>query len=142
MRYIKYYENIDINKEKEDIKNICFEYLAFLYDEGFNVQIVKINGLNTYDFELSISKYKDIETLKKEHFKWIDVRDDIIPFYEILKDKYTLIDYFGGKANCEAYIEIFDSFTEYYICDYELEDLKLNDILSISFRVSKINEIK
>lgn len=145
MKYIKNFENLEIDKRSEELNNICFEYLAFLYDEGFSTQITKL-GFSSNEFEVSIVKYKKLPNSEtgpgsieiRGTFRWLDIKDDIIPFYEILKDKYTLVDYFGSKANYPAYIEIYTSTEEFYVCDYELEDLKFENILSITFRVFDI----
>lgn len=144
MKYIKHFENLEIDKRSEELNNICFEYLAFLYDEGFSTQITKRFGSN--EFGVSIVKYKKLPnsetgpgSLKiRGKFRWLDIKDDIIPFYEILKDKYTLVDYFGSKANYPAYIEIYTSTDEFYVSDYELEDLKFENILSINFKVVSV----
>lgn len=72
---------------KDDIEELCNNYLSYLIDMGFtieiyrspiwitNMTIVKKNGSNI------------------DRFNWIDIKDDFLPFLEILKNEYVLDNY-------------------------------------------------
>jgi|688.fasta_scaffold1249773_1 hypothetical protein len=75
----KFNEDINITDE---LKEFCNNSLAFLIDEGFSVRCIY-----TERFYTRISIHKPGTT-----FNWFDVRDDIIPFMDILSKKYKVSD--------------------------------------------------
>jgi hypothetical protein len=81
MKYIKKYNesNSEVLDEQE-IKDFCEMNLAYLMDEGLKV-IVDDFG---YGVILSL---KDVD---EKNRKWIDIKDQIIPFLIRLKDQYEL----------------------------------------------------
>jgi hypothetical protein len=81
MKYIKRYNesNSEVLDEQE-IKDFCEMNLAYLMDEGLKV-IVDDFG---YGVILSL---KDVD---EKNRKWIDIKDQIIPFLIRLKDQYEL----------------------------------------------------
>jgi hypothetical protein len=74
-------------------------------------------------------------------FSFDEVKDYFISFYKMLQQDYDLVDWFGGKANVEAYIEVYTSMSEHYISDYELESDYLNELLGLLGRIKDILSI-
>lgn len=73
----RFNENINITS---DLQEFCNNSLAFLIDDGF---IIKC--FYTERFYTRVSIHKPQTT-----FNWFDVRDDIIPFMDILSKKYIV----------------------------------------------------
>lgn len=78
MKYLKLYENY--NNIFEEIKEFCRLNLAFLLDERY-----KIYCQDDSDVHIIFLKEND-------RFAWDDVVDYIIPFIEILHEKYGVYD--------------------------------------------------
>lgn len=62
-----------------EINELCDSYFAYLYDEGFSVNIH-----NGYDY-LTISLGKN-----NQEFDYLDIRDNFIPFIKVVNSKYNL----------------------------------------------------
>ena len=141
MRYLKSFNEgfKDVEEKKQQLQQYCDGYLAYLYDEGFKVNITdfKGNDSTSYGTYLEIMIIKNVG-MNRIKFNFDEVKDYFISFYQMLQQDYDLVDWFNGKANVEAYIEVYTSMDEHYISDYELESDYLNgikDILSINIKV-------
>jgi hypothetical protein len=75
MKYLKKF-NENSDSFSTELESFCKEYLAYIIDRGFEV-VVK-------------GKYIIIASQKIE-FNWIDIQDDFLSFYEMLKTKYSLV---------------------------------------------------
>jgi hypothetical protein len=139
MRYLKSFNEgfKDVEEKKRQLQDYCDGYLAYLYDEGFRVNITDSKGYGMY-LEIMIIKKVDTNRIK---FSFDEVKDYFISFYQMLQQDYDLVDWFGGKANVEAYIEVYTSMSEHYISDYELESDYLNEILGLLGRIKDILSI-
>ncbi len=62
-----------------DLKSFCDTYLSYLIDEGFEVSIRPWDA----NYKISIYNYSS--------FSWNDIKDNFIPFYEVLKNEYNLV---------------------------------------------------
>jgi len=134
MKYLKVFENYTSKKELQDF---CNNYLAYLIDSGVKV-IVKgeyafsifIGNLNI-SFEDSINFNHSKNTIG---LNWSDIKDDIIPFTIMLKDKYN-IEYirFRKLNNVNASRYSSEKF------EGESYDIELDDI--IKDKVSDIDNI-
>lgn len=90
MRYLrKYNENFtdmtdpNLMKLQNDFRDFANDYLAYLVDEGF---IISVAVRNTYDgclLEFSLVK-------KEGDWSWDSVKDDFIPFLEMVKEKFIV----------------------------------------------------
>ena len=139
MRYLKSFNEgfKDVEEKKRQLQDYCDGYLAYLYDEGFRVNITDFKGYGMY-LEIMIIKKVDTNRIK---FSFDEVKDYFISFYQMLQQDYDLVDWFGGKANVEAYIEVYTSMSEHYISDYELESDYLNELLGLLGRIKDILSI-
>ena len=82
MKYLKKY-NESVSFENQ-LETFCKENLAYLIDEGYYV------GL---DEEVEDEDYLRITfTNMGKNFNWNDIKEDFIPFLELLKEKYEIWD--------------------------------------------------
>lgn len=107
-------EHKDIEKSLRDFCNV---YLIDLVDTGFVFDIIYIPNL--YSIKLVIWKRK---RLMANSFKWSEVKDNFLPFYEMLKYHYK-IDY-QIFNNQPKYLEFSDD--RYY------HDTEVNDNININ----------
>lgn len=105
MKYIRLFnENLQIDRKNsfEKIKEFCEENLAYLIDAGFGIyigDIIDIHGKYRKYMEIALykkgeMKFFDGDWYEEEdiNFNWNDVKDDFIPFIQILSTKYKLTD--------------------------------------------------
>jgi hypothetical protein len=84
----------------DELKEFCSENLAYLIDGGFQISYSTGFIMQDYYTGVSISKKVDnspdylsgIERLRYKVFNWHDIRDDVIPFFDILSRKYIVSD--------------------------------------------------
>jgi len=90
-----------LNLLREDLRDFCEMYLAYLIDEGFELDIsafkasdswssvgdktLKHLGHPTDYFRVTLEKYDN------SVFLWEDVVDHLIPFFKVLKDNYNIL---------------------------------------------------
>lgn len=87
MKHLKKF-NEAVNKQ--ELKEFCEEYLAYLMDEGFEIEIVSEDGLEF----IHIYDYQD------RPFQWSEVKDHFIPFLRMLELNYNLEDKRKGNLVC------------------------------------------
>ena len=85
MKYIKLFEGFN------NLEDFCNSYLAYLLDEDFKFDITEMKGC----CKLIISN-DDI-------FNWDNVKDYIIPFFEVLCENYNVYNYIGIKNIGDIY---------------------------------------
>ena len=93
MKHLKKFESL-INPEKvdkEELKDFCEMYLAYLLDEGFEIHIVE----HYFMCEINLHKVGYPEQWQYKGFKWEEIADRFIPFLKVLYDKYVS---FGNKC--------------------------------------------
>jgi len=81
MKYLRkfiQFESVD-NKDLRDLQQFCNDYLGYLIDDGFNVDIVYIDKHNYY--EIGIDK-GDID------FAYSEIENSLLPFIEVLLQNY------------------------------------------------------
>ncbi len=86
-----------------NMEEFCKNYLAYLIDDGFKINVVSRyyneadpssfnSTLSDSEYRISIkNSYSNLGTRNKK-FTWDSVKDDIIPFFEILNEKYKIND--------------------------------------------------
>lgn len=91
MIYLKRFnEKIQWNKDRPELLKFCEEYLAYLLDEGFDISVRLHEKENrAYKNGIRDEGYISI-TNKKGTFRWNDIKEDFIPFLEMLVMKYDL----------------------------------------------------
>jgi hypothetical protein len=97
MKYLnKFNEGFGQNLDEQELKDFCEMYLAYLIDEGFEVDISKIreNSITDYwkvkFFKLESKGDLTYSRMEFDKFKWNSIKDQFIPFFKILNDKYII----------------------------------------------------
>jgi hypothetical protein len=90
MRFLRKF-NEAVNKQ--ELKEFCEEYLAYLMDEGFEIEIVSEDNL-----EFVHIYYQD------KSFQWSEVKDQFIPFLKMLEINYNLEEKRNGNLVCFDYL--------------------------------------
>lgn len=98
MKYLKLFKESKLFRQhldEKELREFCEMYLAYLIDEGFEVNISKEREDSiTYYWKVKIFKLesKDLSYSRMEYdkFKWNSVKDHFIPFFKILDDKYII----------------------------------------------------
>jgi hypothetical protein len=88
----RFNEKIQWNRDRPELLKFCEEYLAYLLDEGFDVSVRLYEKKNrSYRDGIRDEGYISIQS-KNNTFKWNDVKEDFIPFLEMLVIKYDLVE--------------------------------------------------
>lgn len=131
----------------DDLELFCNTNLAYLLDEGY--EIFYEHSDRVYDFTkveqpeatystISITIPSDIsegdgEDYDAGEYEWSDINDDLIPFLELLKSKYTIND------EIEFFTNEYGSNYKYYTIDELIDDIPLElncQIYQICLKVS------
>ncbi len=84
MKYLlKFNEDVSDEYELNQLKEFCNENLVSLIDEGYYLFFdeSELNGVRIF-----------LSNDEKQKFKWSDVKDEFLPFLEILISKYNVYD--------------------------------------------------
>ena len=84
MKYLlKFNEDVSDEYELNQLKEFCNENLVSLIDEGYYLFFdeSELNGVKIF-----------LSNDEKQKFKWSDVKDEFLPFLEILISKYNVYD--------------------------------------------------
>jgi ubiquinone biosynthesis protein COQ9 len=95
MRYLKTFENLNyFTKGVSEIETFIKNNLAYILDEGFTYKVnFKYYG-GRMNYIIKIHKIEQKGNNRRELiFNWEELKDDIIPFLELLNDAYTLDSY-------------------------------------------------
>jgi hypothetical protein len=114
MRYLKKY-NESLNSRAE-LLEFCSDRLALLLDEGYNLKVDKKTDKDN-EFVITIRKIIDYSNIG---FDFNDIKDEFIPFYEMLKEKYDLVDIYRGKANYPGFVELLTGNDEHILSDEQI----------------------
>ena len=93
MRYIKRYnEDNSAGLTKEEIQDFCETHLAYLMDDGLKISVSELlrfhPSSSEYKVTLSFRRFYDSHGMNK---KWIDLKDQVIPFLTHLRNEYDLV---------------------------------------------------
>ena len=114
MRYLRRF-NESIT---DDLRSFCNDNLAYLIDEGFKV---KVDRTENNQVKIEIHKFYFPNWTK---FTWDDVKDDVIPFLDILRDKYSFFEDIKFVSE--------DQYYNYFNLEY-----KYDDVIDDSFTLNK-----
>jgi hypothetical protein len=95
MRYLKTFENLgQFTGGVKQIETFIKNNLAYILDEGFTYKVnFKYYG-GRMNYIIKIHKIEEKNNTRKQIvFNWKDIKDDVIPFLELLNDTYTLDSY-------------------------------------------------
>jgi hypothetical protein len=88
MRHLKRFNESqeELNLQREELRDFCETYLAYLLDEGFELKIYGGTELaaGVTPFQVSLVKQD------KSIFLWQDIINHFLPFLKFLKDNYNL----------------------------------------------------
>jgi hypothetical protein len=88
MRHLKRFNESqeELNLQREELRDFCETYLAYLLDEGFELKIYGGTKLaaGVTPFQISLVKQD------KSIFLWQDIINQFLPFLKFLKDNYNL----------------------------------------------------
>jgi hypothetical protein len=122
-----------LKKFNESISNhlleFCQENLVSLSDKDFAIAPYSVNGIS-----ISQPSNKNITSV----FTWGEIKDDFIPFFETLNEKYEIIDFNrGGDDSAVTFSNTLGN--EYFSYEDVIEDYIDDDttIMAISFRADK-----
>lgn len=89
MKHLRRYNESSEDLTREDIQDFCEMNLAYLMDEGLKVIVDVGYGWSFFSNSLHrvILSLKDVDGKNR---KWIDIKDQIIPFLIRLKNEYEL----------------------------------------------------
>lgn len=87
----KFQENID--SLLIEINKFCKDNLVYLIDEGFEVKVEYSTGKSAFYIDIHkiqerLPRLQDVE--RKSSFYWREIKEDFIPFFEMLDIKYHL----------------------------------------------------
>ena len=127
MRYLRRF-NESIT---DDLEIFCKENLAYLIDEGFKVD-VGIYKIGYSDSMLDNQVKIEIHNFYFPNwtkFTWDDVKDDVIPFLEILRDKYSFFEDIKFVSEDQHY--------NYFNLEYKYDDV-INDSFTLNQDLDRI----
>ncbi len=96
MKYLKKFNENLSSDFTLDLKEFCESYLAYLLDEGFEVDVQhRYNNTKEYKHDYHFITIKKLGKLSK----WEEIKDYFIPFISILSKEYKLgyITFYGIK---------------------------------------------
>ena len=91
MKYLKLFENHSWDqKPYEEFENFCKMHLAFLSDEGIEVETRNNFNLNRFQFSIKGEEVPFYNNTINLPFNYEDIKDNFIPFMEMLNDRYDI----------------------------------------------------
>lgn len=139
MKYLKFYklfENFHIEDFINELKEVSEMYLAYLLDDD-NIKVSVYTYNDIVDWDVAI----EVHTDRIQNIKWIDVKDHLIPFIEIINKKYKLVRE-NGQLHDDQLVLAWD--LNYDSTPFTIEELKshpIEEISGISIYVKYNNEI-
>lgn len=141
MKHLKKFNESTSGIDKEEVQDFCETHLAYLIDEGLEVECYQFNESNkevayiTLGYKLENDSH-NLSTYEYNFPSWDEIKDNIIPFFKHLSNKYDLLKK-GGKevwiSYVTTYFAIDDNFQKkpqvYYTEDhfkFSLKDI-IND---------------
>ena len=128
-------EGFGQNLDEQELREFCEMYIAYLIDEGFEVDISKIREDSITDYW----RVKIYKLIRKGHmteydkFTWNSVKDQFIPFFKMLNNNYIIKTNYGYQVRFQRINGI---------AIWAVDDDILNDNLSKSFKKSPLNYIE
>ncbi len=137
MIYLKSFNENKVNFI-DNLKIFCDDYLAFLIDNGFIVRTY--SKKNDYCIEI-IKGWRGGRSISVTDFNWDEIKDDFIPFFEILSSKYTIDDCnFRGDMETLNTREI--SISKNNILDDRVNDILIDEKNSINRHPDKSRKVE
>jgi hypothetical protein len=105
MKHLKRFNESTL--DKEEVQDFCETHLAYLIDEGLEVECYQFNESNkevayiTLGYKLENDSH-NLSPYEYNFPSWNDIKDNIIPFFTHLSNKYDLLK--NGKEVCISYV--------------------------------------
>ncbi len=112
MRYLKRFNESLI---EENIREFCEERLVAITDKGYYVHVYEY-GDGVTEISIGRGSYGD----NSDNFKWSDVKDDFIPFIEILDGEYIIT---NGEGVLPEFIKFAGDIKHNYSTRYNVQDI-------------------
>lgn len=123
MKHLKRFnESVDMEAELKSFTEDC---LAYLMDEGLNVEVeksVEIHAFRQEGYDISLFN-------STREFTWNQIKDYYIPFIQLLSNRYEIINMTGDYT-----VKIGANYSGYYYYTYE-------DIVNDRVGVTRFNSI-
>ena len=107
MKHLKRFNESLNDNEVDELRDFCETSLAYLLDEGYQVDINKYIAPRdewSDGFEVDLILPDDDEIYSKGNFLWNDVKDYYIPFLKLLSRRYKL-GHYGYDHDDEVYFK-------------------------------------
>ena len=108
-------------QQRQAIKEICDDYLAYLKDDGFIVRIVR-SVSDSFFVYIGLDGFN--QNGQRDYFSWLSVKNHLIPFFHYLMKDFTIQD--NPKGNNQRGI----SFVCYDTFNDTNESVKVDQILN------------
>ena len=100
MKYLKkFFESFGDKNIIEELQNFCNENLAYLLDEGYQVRVIWTPNCNAWRLVFEKVKREAAHLRDSERinsFYWREVKDDFLPFFEMLDSNYEICGTFNN----------------------------------------------
>jgi hypothetical protein len=124
-------------KELEDLMDFAENCLAYLLDEGFQLELVDRYGRGPNDpsFDQDTEHWLDLygptNGEDNRNFSWEEVKDYYIPFISLIKNRYRLVDD-GGYKGDQIYfkVQLGRRFDEHTFMNYTVDEI-ISDKINI-----------
>ena len=99
MKYLKKFNEDLVNRE--ELKDFCEMYLAYLVDDNIKISIVQNNilyknkGITREPICINVNGFMSYENNQAIFKTWGEVKDQFIPFIQMLNNNYNIAD---GKS--------------------------------------------
>jgi len=151
MKYLKLYESFTTPLKSHmmsvitgfrKVSDFCDEYLAFLKDEGFVTKVSRGDSNSVAIINILKPAYYGAGIHNNKDYNWSEVKDDVIPFYEILKERFdvvvaTAVTKFPGSASEEPSGIELDDLIESDITDKNIRYVYIKINLDTDIKESK-----
>ena len=149
----RYNEGLSFN-EYDDLKEFCENCLAYLLDEGFELELVDRYGREpndpSYDEDTEYfwvdlygpSITDEYGAVPNESYSWDQIKDYYIPFLKLMNVRYVLVDHERSYKGDMVYFKILEgadvdvAFKEFKLDDVIDDKITLDSIFSVSIKVS------
>lgn len=75
---------------RNELKELCGQYLPYLKDDGYEIYL-PIDSINGVGIIVIMIIKEGLEDGKAIKFKWSDIKDEFLTFYELLRNNKNII---------------------------------------------------
>lgn len=138
MKYLKLYESVEDRFNL--FKDFCKDSLSYLLDDGYVLQINKINTPKSVRMMGSTFGVQSVNFRlfhKNRNFSWSEIESDFLPFLELLDGKYLISKWYGSEGEGEISVESPSSVEQFNVGKLLNEKTFINNkIIEINIKVN------